>query len=255
MVKRAITFGINYTGTDSELKGCWNDSKKIKQMLIKSCGYLDKNIEIITDETTSVLKPTRDVILNKLRTLISLTKENDTLFFHYSGHGTYTADKNGDEIDGKDELLYPCDGKVICDDELYEILIKPLVKGAKLRIILDCCHSGSCIDLPFTYTSQNRFVKENNREDEQRDCIMISGCKDDQTSADAYLDNTSIGALTWALTTCIDKITRSKGEHVSQFSWKELITILRYTLRNKRFSQIPQISVTYEKLLLSDVDF
>jgi len=46
-----------------------------------------------------------------------------TLFVQYSGHGTPTPDRNGDEADGQDEALYVYDGMVV-DDELSPILAK-----------------------------------------------------------------------------------------------------------------------------------
>lgn len=255
MVKRAVTFGICYPGTSSALSGCWNDSDRIKDMLINSFDYIHVNIQVITDRQHNTIKPTREVILSTLKRLVSETKEGDTLFVHYSGHGTYTKDYNGDEKDKRDECWYPCDGTIIKDDELYEILVKPFPKGAFLRLVSDSCHSGSMLDLPFNYTSQHRFVQENNEDQSEKNCITISGCQDSQTSADAYIDGTSIGALTWALTTCIDKVTKSKGEQIKNFTWSELITITRYTLRNKRFSQIPQLGMTNKNLLNAKVDF
>ena len=48
-----------------------------------------------------------------------------TLFFHYSGHGSYIKDENGDEVDGKDECLCPIDyaySGMIIDDEIKGIL-------------------------------------------------------------------------------------------------------------------------------------
>lgn len=41
--------------------------------------------------------------------LVQGAKPNDALFFHYSGHGGQTKDKDGDEGDGYDEVIYPVD--------------------------------------------------------------------------------------------------------------------------------------------------
>lgn len=46
-----------------------------------------------------------------------------TLFCQYSGHGTYTPDRNGDEADSQDEAIYVYDGMIL-DDELTEILAR-----------------------------------------------------------------------------------------------------------------------------------
>ena len=36
MLKKALLIGINYTGTDYELRGCINDSINLKQFLISN---------------------------------------------------------------------------------------------------------------------------------------------------------------------------------------------------------------------------
>ena len=41
--------------------------------------------------------------------LVSGAQPNDSLFFHYSGHGSQTYDSDGDEVDGNDETICPVD--------------------------------------------------------------------------------------------------------------------------------------------------
>lgn len=38
---------------------------------------------------------------------------------------------------------------MILDDELNLALVRPLPAGAKLHSLLDCCHSGSTLNLEF----------------------------------------------------------------------------------------------------------
>ena len=63
-------------------------------------------------------------------------------------------DKNGDEADGLDETILPLDhedaGQII-DDELLQRLVLPLPKGCKLTALMDCCHSGTALDLPYIF--------------------------------------------------------------------------------------------------------
>ena len=50
----------------------------------------------------------------------------------------------------------PCDYKragQITDDELFKILVKDLPEGCKLTAVMDCCHSGTGLDLPYDYQS------------------------------------------------------------------------------------------------------
>jgi hypothetical protein len=82
----------------------------------------------------------------------------------FSGHGGQTKDLDGDEEDGYDEVIYPVDFRQaghIVDDEMHEIMVKPLAAGVRLTAIFDSCHSGSALDLPYIYSTQG-VLKEPN---------------------------------------------------------------------------------------------
>ena len=76
----------------------------------------------------------------------------DSLVFYFSGHGSRVKDKDHDEVDGFDETLCPVDyesaGKIL-DDEINAIIVRPLPRAATLHAIVDACHSGTVLDLPF----------------------------------------------------------------------------------------------------------
>ena len=62
-----------------------------------------------------------------------------------AGHGGQTKDLDGDEEDGYDEVIYPVDFRQvghIVDDEMHDIMVKPLQPGVRLTAIFDSCHSG-----------------------------------------------------------------------------------------------------------------
>ncbi|KAK8870051.1 hypothetical protein IAR55_000621 [Kwoniella newhampshirensis] len=89
---------------------------------------------------------------------------DDALFFHYSGHGTQMEDVDGDEEDGYDEVaICPLDyqqaGLIIDDDSGHDLLVSPLPAGCRLTAIFDSCHSGSVMDLPYTYSTEGK-IKE-----------------------------------------------------------------------------------------------
>jgi hypothetical protein len=53
-----------------------------------------------------------------------------------------------------DETLYPLDharAGQIRDFSLFNHFVKPMAAGVTVTCVMDCCHSGSVLDLPFTY--------------------------------------------------------------------------------------------------------
>ena len=63
-------------------------------------------------------------------------------------------DDDGDEDDGYDETLVPVDFAAfgqIRDDDLYRTLVCPMPAGVTLVSVMDCCHSGTVLDLPYKY--------------------------------------------------------------------------------------------------------
>ena len=84
--------------------------------------------------------------------LVQGCQPGDSLLFHYSGHGSRQRNYNGDEVDGYDETLCPLDFEtqgMIVDDEINATIVRPLPHGVKLHAIIDACHSGTILDLPF----------------------------------------------------------------------------------------------------------
>ena len=63
---------------------------------------------------------------------------------------------------------------------------------------------------------------------------MISGCTDEQTSADAVFNNKPNGAMTWSL---LESLKQKPND-----SWRELVKNMRDILKTSEFDQIPQFS-------------
>jgi hypothetical protein len=99
--KKALLIGINYAGTQNELYGCINDVNCVKERISKN-GFT--NINIMTDLTNK--KATRDNILLEFKNLLSNSQAGDLLFFLYSGHGSYTLDRNNDENRTSEEISH-----------------------------------------------------------------------------------------------------------------------------------------------------
>jgi len=242
--KKALLIGINYMGTSSALRGCINDVNRVSELLLKK-GY---DITLMTDFTDD--KPTRSNIVAGLKKLISSSASQ--LFFHYSGHGSWIPDYDGDESDGRDECLVPLDYQtsgMIVDDEI-KIMLMDLRKDQKLFAVLDCCHSGTGMDLRYNLYSrvggsQLRLIKDGRISKTPGQCILLSGCKDSQTSADAYINSTFQGAMTNAFLKAYPKAT----------SLKDLIKRIRKILKKGHYSQIPNLSTGRKTTLKEYVDF
>ncbi|RXW19042.1 hypothetical protein EST38_g6805 [Candolleomyces aberdarensis] len=153
--KKAVFIGINYANSSAPLNGCHNDVDNLHTFVTENWGYSDAEIKILLDnDEDEETQPTGENIRAALIWLVEGASQNDALFLHYSGHGGNQEDTDGDEHDGTDETICPIDyeenGQIV-DDELHEILVKPLPRGCRLTVIFDCCHSGSGLDLPYTY--------------------------------------------------------------------------------------------------------
>jgi len=224
--KQALLVGINYQGSSSALYGCINDTVSMKERLL-SKGFVCKTI---TDETD--VKPTRMNILNAFKQLLMNAVDGDQLFFLYSGHGTSISDQSGDEIDRKDEAIIPSDKKRILDDELKSLL-RYVKKGVTLFAMFDSCNSGTVLDLKYNYMDR---ITGGNTVTTNSETIgkvyMLSGCRDNQTSADAFIQNKSQGAMTWSLLESLKTIT----------TWRQLLQSMRNLLKKDGYSQVPQLS-------------
>lgn len=230
--KKALLIGINYIDTPYALAGCIDDTNRMKDLLTQQ-GF--ESFQTLTDLTS--IKPTKQNILNEFKNIIINAQAGDILFVYFSGHGSYTYDRNGDETDGKDEMIISSDLQGVFDDELKNILSNHLKREVTIVGLFDSCHSGTMFDLKFNYLDSNNYDKytENDRVSEcNGNVIMISGCMDAQTSAEAQIDNKPQGAMTWSFIESINKTPNC--------SWRELLKSMRDLLKTSSFSQIPQLS-------------
>ncbi|KAF9201735.1 Ca(2+)-dependent cysteine protease [Haplosporangium sp. Z 27] len=284
--KRALFIGINYFGQRNELRGCINDTRNIKAFIIRQYGFREEDTISLTDDQKDPTRiPTKANILAAMQWLVRDARPNDSFFFHYSGHGGQTKDLDGDEEDGYDNTIYPVDHErsdVIIDDIMHDIMVRPLPPGCRLTAIMDCCHSGSALDLPYTYSTAGhvkegnvlagvgsgvmnagmsylrgdiggaigsftgigkRIMNPTNRDEIIRrkaspaDCIMFSGCKDSQTSADTQEQGFGMtGAMTFSFITALTANPRQ--------SYLQLLNTIRDILRTK-YEQKPQLSSSH----------
>eukprot|EP00928_Gymnodinium_smaydae_P037763 TRINITY_DN26174_c0_g1_i1.p1 TRINITY_DN26174_c0_g1~~TRINITY_DN26174_c0_g1_i1.p1 ORF type:complete len:331 (-),score=56.07 TRINITY_DN26174_c0_g1_i1:62-1054(-) len=145
---RALLIGINYVGQRGELRGCHNDVEMMRNVLEqKGCG----DMRVLLDDGENE-PPTRENILSAMDWLVDGAEAGDYRFMHYSGHGGSVRDTSGDEEDRKDETLCPVDYQdagMILDDEVNQRLVMAMPRDVNLTCLMDCCHSGTILDLPY----------------------------------------------------------------------------------------------------------
>ena len=214
--KRAFLVGINkYMQPGSDLRGCVNDIVDVKAQMLTTEGFNASDIVMLTDK-----QATRQAMLQGLQALVASGQPGDFLYFHYSGHGAQIRDTNGDEPDGMDEILCPTDlsygnggfRNAIVDDEIQTILggLKP---GVGFLFVSDSCNSGTIdrnpnvrnrgIDLNPNWVNQTPMQVNTARMKTYQARLnagkyhVLTGCQDDQTSADAYIGGRYNGAMTY----------------------------------------------------------
>jgi len=278
----------------------------------------------LTDERSGPYYPTGANILAAMDWLVA--EPGCCLFLHYSGHGGQVPDQTGTRMSGFNDTIVPVDFEqrgMLDSGILHRHLVSRLPSNSTLFIIFDCCHSGSALELPYVYRTdedgnvnllnnleagmqlmgeashliqggfsfdnvgearhllggakdffqglqhefdgedddtQNGLAAESDfAEDwsrEEKSVFMLSGCKDEQTSADAFIRGKHVGAMSWAF---LETMTRDYDWNVSyiQVGLTHLVeTILslltaRKLLQTTRellqqnYSQIPQLSCGY----------
>jgi metacaspase-1 len=262
-MKKALLVGINkYEMPGCDLEGCVNDVTNVRDILLKYFGFAQGNVRLVVDG-----RATKKNILSRLAWLVDKAKKGDCLLFHYSGHGSQIADRDGDEVKDKlDEIICPhdmdWDGTFITDDDLAKAF-RAVPAGVNLEVLLDACHSGTgtrelaaIAGLPRELAFRPRFLQPPAdiacRADEEMAVrkllrattgenpaghVLFAGCRDNQTSADAYIGGSYNGAFTYYF--C--KHLRDAQGGVAR---AELIRRVRASLKFNGFSQVPQLEAS-----------
>lgn len=249
--RQAILFGLNYSyDSNARLNGCINDVNNMTDFL-KTVGF---NCRTYTDDkdlfSTSAL--------GMIQRISEVAKESfknnlETVWIHYSGHGTYIRDLNGDERDGNDECLVPSNYKtfgIIPDDVLNSVLSQFNPK-TKVICIFDCCHSATIADTKFSWEGSTNFSIENIRCKIPGKLITISGCLDNQVSMDAY-NILKTRKFEGAMTSCL--LLALKESRIYHRNIFNLVDVLKRKLKERKFTQIPKLCSTFnlntDKVLL-----
>ena len=243
--KRALLIGINYDEDrykDDDLNGCVNDLNNLKKFLKEEGGFKDEDIVTLVNN-----EATKDAIEMEILNLsyFSFSNPGSNVWFSYSGHGTRFIIDHSKTT----EVLCPSDylhKGVISDSWLKTNFVNSLHKDTNAFVLMDCCNSGSNLNLPFRYDIIDRISIHDTGYSKLQisklaNIVKISGCEDTQTSADYFdrNDNEFQGALT---NNFLD-IFENTDKNI-------LDSYLNVTMRLKQegFTQRPVLSFTRHKL-------
>lgn len=220
----ALTIGLNavdpghYAGWSGELVACEADAHDMARIAAH------KGFKVATLLTRQV---TRSALTKALGVAAAALAPGDIFMLSYSGHGGQLPDLNGDEADGLDETWCLWDGEWV-DDELYKAF-GAFKRGVRILVFSDSCHSGSVVKAryygerpaapaapqPARYRAmppdaaartfhQNRELYEpilraadlaTSRAAVKASVLLISGCQDNQFSADGAFNGLFTGTL------------------------------------------------------------
>lgn len=246
----SLLIGINYEGSRKPLSNCIRDIDHVFSVLLSpQFGIKHENVIYMSDRQKGTsFYPTRTNILRQIANFTNLVNQTKVGYIHYSGHGTSVADTSGDELDGYDEALLPVDYEtngVLLDDDMYTQLVRALDSDVQLLITTDCCHSGTILDLPYKWTADGRYTIEHNLSRTELNSlpqvVMLSGCKDDQTSADGgslTVNNEDSGALTAAFLQVLKKYNY-------EITYRQLLVEVNSLLKANGFKQRPELTSSY----------
>jgi metacaspase-1 len=206
---RSLHIGLNrvdpdaYGDWDGQLTACEADANDMAA-IAESLGY--ETHKLLTAEATS------SAILEELANAVTELEDGDIFLLTYSGHGGQVPDTNGDETDRMDETWVSFDRQIV-DDELYAAF-GTFAPGVRIFVLSDSCHSGTVLEVVLAavqpgvvsaseakamppdvcardykerkadYDRIQQQVKAFDKTEIGASVLLISGCQDNQTSAD-----------------------------------------------------------------------
>jgi hypothetical protein len=212
----------HYEGWDGELNACENDARDM-QKIADRLGY-SSTIQLTPEGTAENVRKAIEEAASTLET-------GDVFWMTYSGHGGQIPDQNGDEAtasrdeygefaDTWDETWVLFDRQLV-DDELYALWSK-FPQGVLIALLSDSCHSGTVAKpalftqapdatigrrMPLdvedrTYQAHKEMydgiqsnVPSREAAELRATVALISGCMDNQTSADGRVNGRFTGRL------------------------------------------------------------
>ncbi len=239
--KKGLLVGINYNNDNyknDDLNGCENDMVRLSQWIQNKCHFEESDITTLDSVTA-----TKENMIKEIKELVNFAKANpkSELWFSYSGHGSHYF--SAFEKDNQDEIICPVDynsAGFISDNWFKSEFVDKLPLDCKLFVIMDCCHSGSNMDLPYCLNDGLVATRYNVDENEKlAKVIKLSGCLDAQVSMDYY--NSKMGEFQGAFT---NAFVMSFNDNIML----NYVDDLNSYLTSNSFKQISELSMSEPSL-------
>ncbi len=250
--QHALLIGIaDYEGTSlSNLPGAANDLLIVKNVLVEKLGFDEANIDVIKDS-----EATHTGIADAFAKLRSRVKAGDSVYIHYSGHGSYTQDHNGDELNNQDDQTWVSfaarsgkykgvDNFDVLDDEINHWLGELAAKANLVIYVSDSCHSATntrgntpALRAAPPLEGKHPLGEATYQSVSLDNVVRIAAARDDQTAGEfLHKSGSHYGLFTWHW---VEEIDRARPGD----SWRQVFERTRAGVfrRNGR-TQTPQIA-------------
>jgi hypothetical protein len=125
----------------SSLKGSSNDARMLRESLIRSAGFPEDQVIVLSSDAPAERQPTRRNILRRLSNLAGLVPKDGLLLISFAGHG---IDRNGRGFLIPSDATFAEDLSLLEETAVSVDSIKQRIKDTGVQqvvIILDACRS------------------------------------------------------------------------------------------------------------------
>lgn len=251
MADKALLIGINKY-PNAPLRGCVNDMRDWADLLVERYKFKPASIRMLAN-----FRARTGAIKKRLQWLIDC-KPGDRVFFQFSGHGTqYPSRDYKHELDNLLEVICPFDfnwrKRRMITDKYFARVFAKIPQGVKFYWVSDCCHSGDLTrslpkgdSIPRFYPQpadiawrgegikQKGIKSDRAMKSGKLDVGFVSGCKSNQTSADALINGRYCGALSYHLIKNLKRMPLRTPLH-------KVVEATSKQLAKNGFSQKPQV--------------
>jgi len=253
-MNRALLVGINKYSF-APLQGCVNDISDMANFLVSKSGFKMEDIRLLADE-----RATKDAIIQRLHWLVKGLQNGDKVLFYFSGHGVQLPTRNAKgEVNGLDEAICPIDfdwddAHAIRAKEFSKLFSK-IPKEVEFIWISDSCHSGNLwksmptphhrlktivpnADINWRlHTARDKNIQPMSmiKAVQDTNVALITGCKLNQTSADAEFNKRPNGVLTYFL------LEELKSKTGCRISLSKIVKNVQTALYAAGYTQVPQL--------------